>query len=159
LDRFEDYGVFYDTKHEGPNHVLVNEYKAGEGIMRHEDGAAYEPVVATISLGGSICLELWDKEVETDQDEEVKRLPRWRILQEPGSLLVTKGEAYGCLLHGISDVAKDENLSMQTIVNWSLLGNPEKFANGINERSTRVSLTYRDVTKVSKIGMGILGRK
>jgi alkylated DNA repair protein alkB family protein 6 len=160
LERFEALGVFSGTKHGGPNHVLVNEYKAGEGIMRHEDGAAYEPVVATVSLGGSVCLELWDKDLESAEDgSALGKSARWRILQEPGSLLVTKGEAYGCLLHGISDIAKDEGLSEETVINWSLLGSSEKFTDGVNERTTRISLTYRDVTKVSTIGMGILGRK
>ena len=36
-----------------PNHVLVNEYRPGEGILPHTDGPAYESRTATISLGGS----------------------------------------------------------------------------------------------------------
>src|ERR1700742_3358607 len=32
---------FENSPHKAPNHVLVNEYKSGEGIMPHEDGPAY----------------------------------------------------------------------------------------------------------------------
>ena len=35
------------------NHVLVNEYKPGDGIMPHTDGPAYVPIVATITTGGA----------------------------------------------------------------------------------------------------------
>ena len=34
------------------NHVLVNEYQPGQGIMAHTDGPAYSTVVATITTGG-----------------------------------------------------------------------------------------------------------
>ncbi|KAH9294698.1 hypothetical protein KI387_038286, partial [Taxus chinensis] len=33
------------------NHVLINEYLPGQGIMPHQDGPAYFPVVAILSLG------------------------------------------------------------------------------------------------------------
>ncbi|KXZ45946.1 hypothetical protein GPECTOR_49g530 [Gonium pectorale] len=39
-----------------PNHVLVNSYHPGEGIMPHEDGPAYHPVVAILSLGAPAVL-------------------------------------------------------------------------------------------------------
>ncbi|GLC61181.1 hypothetical protein PLESTB_001728400 [Pleodorina starrii] len=39
-----------------PNHVLVNSYMPGEGIMPHEDGPAYHPVVAILSLGAPAVL-------------------------------------------------------------------------------------------------------
>lgn len=156
--------------------MLINEYKPGEGIMPHEDGDAYSPVVATVSLGGSLCLELTahpskvksqsqleDPNAEEMAEAEVKEVKRWRILQEPRSLLVTTGEAYAALLHGIEPVERDEGLGAETVVNWELLGEDTKAriqeAGGVNERSTRVSLTYRDVLKVSKIGLGILGRR
>jgi len=158
--------VFEGTKHGQPNHVLINEYKSGEGIMPHEDGNAYSPVVATISLGGSLCLELTSKPAPTQVDkdsEEREGEKRWRILQEPRSLLVTTGTAYATLLHGIEPIERDEGLGPETVVNWKLLGDDTKKgieqAGGVNERSTRVSLTYRDVVKVSKVGLGILGRR
>lgn len=156
--------------------------------MPHEDGPAYERVVATVSLGGSLCLDLYEKKIESngasreqraseevnghsehtaEEHEDVKRdadgrpIPSFRILQEPGSLLVTRGEAYDCLLHGISAIVRDVDLRKQTVANWDLLGDRSVFkdAGGVNERTTRVSLTYRDVLKVSKVGLGVLGKR
>lgn len=119
--------------------------------MPHEDGGVYETVVATVGLGGSVVLDLYEK---TDLSQ-----PRWRILQEPGSLLVTRGEAYGDLIHGISDVSEDTDLGADTVANWEMLGERGAFEGGVNVRETRVSLTYRDVKVVSKIGVNILGRR
>jgi alkylated DNA repair protein alkB family protein 6 len=138
---------------------LINEYKPGEGIMLHEDGAAYSPVVATVSLGASLVLDIWDKRKDGEGDIGEKDKAGLRILQESGSLLITTGDAYTSLLHGISPITKDEDLREETVVNWSLLGNKAKFEGGVNERGTRISLTYRDVLKVSKVGIGILGRR
>jgi len=83
-----------------------------------------------------------------------------RILQEPGSLLVTTGRAYTELLHGIAPVERDEGLGPETVANWHLLGDRAKFeeSGGVSERATRISLTYRDVIKVSKIGFGMVRR-
>lgn len=40
-----------------PNHVLINEYLSGQGINPHSDGPAFTPLIATISLGGSVLLD------------------------------------------------------------------------------------------------------
>ena len=140
--------------------------------MPHEDGSAYAHVVATVSLGASICLELTEKKTagradgagDSDGAEDAQngtridgdtspvssqyQLPA-RILQEPRSLLVTTSSAYTDLLHGIAPFEFDENLGPSTVANWDLLGQPDLFESGRNERGTRVSLTYRDVLKVS----------
>jgi alkylated DNA repair protein alkB family protein 6 len=163
-ERFDRLGLFKDAKHGAANHVLVNEYAPGEGIMPHEDGPAYSPIVATVSLGGTVVLDLYAKkedagEAEMQEESGSREKPTWRILQESGSLLVTTGEAYVTLLHGISPVTVDEDLGPQTIANWGLLGEPEHYDGGRNVRETRTSLTYRDVLKVSKVGIGMLGRR
>jgi alkylated DNA repair protein alkB family protein 6 len=165
LDRFSGLGVFRSTKHAAPNHVLVNEYRPGEGIMPHEDGPAYEPVVATVSLAGTVVLDLYPKDdgSQTTSNGSAPTptptpSPAFRILQEPGSLLVTTGDAYVAFLHGIAAVDADQDLGPATVANWDLLGDKHKFQSGVNQRTTRVSLTYRDVIKVSKLGIGILGR-
>ncbi|KAF2232892.1 calpain [Viridothelium virens] len=171
LGRFKELEVFRDTPHRAPNHVLLNEYKRGEGIMTHEDGAAYAPVVATVSLGTSIILNIVEKaesvpesttrNLGSDGDGEQGKIEtepaKYRILQEPRSLLITTGEGYTEFLHGIADLERDEGLGPDTIANWELLGNPEQFKSGLNERGTRISLTYRDVLKVSNAGSKILG--
>ncbi|RFU81857.1 alkylated dna repair alkb like 6 [Trichoderma arundinaceum] len=124
--------IFADSPHQRPNHVLINEYPPGIGIMPHKlkDGAI---------------------------DPE----PAWRIIQEPRSLLITTANLYTDYLHGISDIEEDLDLSANTIVNWSLLRNPEAFAGGRSARQTRTSLTYRDVLKVSKVGnkLGLFNKR
>lgn len=156
LQRFEEQlGIFKDAPHKAPNHVLINEYKPGEGIMPHEDGGAYHPVVATVSLGAPIVLEIYQK----TESGERERMARWRILQEQRSLLVTTGAAYADLLHGIAEVEVDENLGPDTIINWDMLADRQRVENGKSRRATRISLTYRDVLKVSKVGNKLLGRR
>lgn len=157
IDRFNDLRIFAGAPH-GVNHCLVNEYLPGQGIMPHEDGAAYYPVVATVSLRGTVVLDISEKARGEDGAEGQPR--SWRILQEPRSLLVTTGSAYTNALHGIADVHEDLNLDAETVANWRLLGDPKPFTanGGRNERTTRISLTYRDVKKVSTIGSKIFGR-
>ncbi|KAF1832868.1 alkB, alkylation repair protein 6 [Decorospora gaudefroyi] len=169
VSRFKDLGIFDQTPHQQPNHVLVNEYRAGEGIMPHEDGDAYAPVVATVSLGAALCLDVLpkpgdggekekDKENEQDGECDEYKVPM-RILQEPRSLLITTGTAYRALMHGIAAIEVDEDLGMDTVANWDLLGDRRAVeeAGGRNVRGTRVSLTYRDVLKVSSAASKVLG--
>ncbi|KAF2746631.1 alkB, alkylation repair protein 6 [Sporormia fimetaria CBS 119925] len=165
MDRFKDLGIFQSTPHGAPNHVLVNEYKRGEGIMMHEDGAAYAHIVATVSLGGTLCLDLARKRQEVEEEipdavADGYKLPT-RILQESRSLLITTGLAYTDLLHGIADIEVDENLGKDSVANWDLLSESSRKAvedaGGRNERGTRVSLTYRDVLKTSSGIQKVLG--
>ena len=129
--------------------------------MPHEDGSAYHPMVATISLGGSVVLEIYEKDDLRNPEEH--RVPKWRILQEPRSLLVTTGEIYTGYLHGIAQVEVDEDIKggEDGIVNWELLGDQEVFmkAEGRNIRGLRTSLTYRDVLRVSNLGGKVFGRR
>lgn len=145
--------IFSKSPHGAPNHCLVNEYQPGQGIHPHEDGDAYYPVVATVSLGSHIILDVRPKGGTKDAG--------WRILQEPGSLLITTGELYTECLHGIDEVKVDQDLRSDSIVNWDLLGDKEPFMKGSAARETRISLTFRDVNKVQKLGkaFGALGRR
>ncbi|TVY45180.1 Alpha-ketoglutarate-dependent dioxygenase-like protein [Lachnellula subtilissima] len=140
--------IFSDSPHKEPNHVLINEYEPGEGIMPHKDGAAYHPVVCTVSLGSSLTLGIYGKTEDGTTDTE----PTWRILQEPRSLLVTTDTLYKDYLHGIAEITEDVDLSPTTVSNWDLLRSPEDFTKGRYERSIRTSITYRDVIKVFKLG-------
>ena len=150
LARFSDLRVFAEAPHGHPNHCLVNEYRPGQGIMPHEDGPAYFPATATITLGSHTVLKIYRKDDKGQREAE----PTWRILQEPGSLLVTSGDLYKDTLHGISEIEADEDLEPEKIVNWELLNDPANYY-GHRARSTRISLTYRDVLKVSKaVGFG-----
>jgi len=93
-------------------------------------------------------------------DLESAEPKRWRILQEPRSLLLTTGSAYTDTLHGIAEVTEDSDLTPETVANWSLLGDRAVIeANGgCNKRTDRVSLTYRDVKKVSNVASKLFGK-
>ena len=145
--------IFSESPHQAPNHVLVNEYAPGQGIFPHEDGSAYHPVVATVSLGSHIVLDIYAKKHGESRETEEKH--RWRILQEPRSLLITAGALYRDHLHGIAETTADEDLNKNGVVNWNLVGGKEDFADGAKKRETRVSLTFRDVLKVKKLGKGL----
>lgn len=116
--------------------------------MPHKDGAAYHPVVCTVSLGASLCLDIYTSK----EDGALNPEPAYKILQEPRSLLISTDDIYTEYLHGIADVKEDVDLSVDTVANWDMLRNREQFAQGQNERSVRTSLTFRDVLKVSKLG-------
>lgn len=132
--------------------------------MPHEDGGAYHPLVATVSLGGVVCLDLYSKgggdgkgDEGMDEEEQEKglgpgRRPVYRILQERRSLLITRDSIYRDYLHGIAGREVEEDLTPESICNWDLLGDAERFRAGWCRRETRVSLTYRDVLKVAKVG-------
>ena len=145
--------IFHDSPHQAPNHVLVNEYTPGQGIFPHEDGSAYHPVVATVSLASHIVLDIYTKKPDGSGEREEK--PKWRILQAPRSLLITTGELYRDCLHGISEIEVDEDLNQKSVANWGLVPNKEDFQEGAKRRGTRVSLTFRDVMKVKKLGKGL----
>ncbi|KAJ5514269.1 Oxoglutarate/iron-dependent dioxygenase [Penicillium fimorum] len=164
---FEALGIFNDAPHRAPNHVLVNEYQPGQGIMPHEDGAAYYPLVATVSLGAPIVLDVYHKYTQNCRAESstpakvgrdvagipgTNRRPQYRILQERRSLLITRGKMYTDLLHGIEETTRDEDLGPHSICNWELLREKELYQSGWYERKTRTSLTYRDVLHVVKMG-------
>ncbi|KAL8782286.1 MAG: hypothetical protein Q9213_005521 [Squamulea squamosa] len=154
----ESNNIFSDSPHKAPNHCLINEYTPGQGIHPHEDGAAYHPVVATISLGAPIVLDVYRK---PESGESLGSRPAYRILQEPGSLLISTGEMYTEHLHGIAEVEADEDLhgGDNGVVNWAMLGAEwkEKFEKegGKWKRETRVSSTFRDVVKVKSLGKGL----
>ena len=100
-------------------------------------------------------LDIYEKSQGDDEGgAEQVRKPKWRILQEPGSLLVTMGELYGETLHGIAEVEVDEQLGPEGIANWELVEDKEAYTDdvGRKRRGMRVSLTYRDVRKVAKLG-------
>lgn len=161
VDRISSSGIFEGAPH-GINHCLINEYLPGQGIMPHEDGAAYHPVVATVSLGGSLVLDVTEKRKGDDADasDGASEPKRWRILQEPRSLLLTTSSAYTDTLHGIAEVKEDLDLGPSTVANWTLLGNAGAIeANeGCNIRTDRISLTYRDVKKVSNVASKLFGK-
>lgn len=153
--------------------MLINEYTPGQGIMPHEDGGAYSPVVCTVSLGAGVVYQVYPKAcADADADANARELGQgtrkqmWRVYQEPRSLLVTTGGLYSECLHGIESVDVDEDVrgGERGVVNWSLLREETRRemegGAGRSKRGTRVSLTFRDVLKVKRVGraFGGLGR-
>ncbi|CAK0911365.1 unnamed protein product, partial [Prorocentrum cordatum] len=94
-----------------PNHVLVNHYRPGEGIMPHTDGPAYEPAAAILSLGSATVFEFWRDHAHVVGGEP----PALALLVPPRSLLVFTEEAYSAHLHGIADRRYDE---ITAVANW-----------------------------------------
>ena len=151
LDTAAKDNIFSGAPHLAPNHCLINEYLPGQGIHSHEDGDAYYPVVATVSLGSHIVLDVTPKST-LDGGEG-----GWRILQEPRSLLITTGDLYTQHLHGIKEVGVDEGLGQENVVNWNVLGEKDTYDGGRAVRGKRISLTFRDVKKVQKLGKAFGG--
>lgn len=110
-----------------------------------------------MSLGASVCLNIY----KNKDDGALHPEPVARILQEPRSLLITTNDLYTQYLHGIADIEVDGDLSQDTVANWNLLRSRDSFASGYNARQTRISLTYRDVLKVSRLGnkFGMLSKR
>ncbi|MEE6490500.1 hypothetical protein FKM82_015895 [Ascaphus truei] len=164
------------------NHVLVNEYHAGEGIMvsqttrgllgvpnaapyfgpsffqPHEDGPLYYPTVTTISLGSHTLLDFY-LPVSRGQPGDLEQAPQTEdqrhllsFLLEPRSLLVLREDMFTSHLHGICPVTCDT--LTQTTAN---LGHCTAREGDTLQRGTRVSLTIRYVPKVLKTSL-LLGR-
>ncbi|XP_029980314.1 putative RNA/DNA demethylase ALKBH6 [Sphaeramia orbicularis] len=134
------------------NHVLVNEYKQGEGIMPHEDGPLYHPTVTTISLGSHTLLDFYSPVSSSSSDTDMLQTEDNRylfsLLVRQRSLLILQDDMYQKLLHGIR--ACSEDTLSDKVVNLSASGaHPGDTLN----RGTRVSLTIRHVPKVMKTSL------
>jgi len=139
-----------------PNHVLLNEYQPGQGILAHTDGPRYEDRTATLSLGSDVVIEftkrLRSNEIGTPssmitvsednldtENRSTSSIPI-QIMLEKGSLLVFEGDAYANYCHGIGmDVLRD-------ITSDNCLNAP---SGKIIPRGLRYSLTFRHKKKES----------
>ena len=52
------------------NHVLLNEYLAGQGIMAHLDGPMFHPTISTISLGSHAVIKFYRPQEDEDTEAE-----------------------------------------------------------------------------------------
>ncbi|WFD30149.1 hypothetical protein MSPP1_001166 [Malassezia sp. CBS 17886] len=143
VQRLRDTGAFAHSAHSEPNHCLVNEYLPGQGIMPHNDGSAYFPAVATISLASAALLDVYAWNSEGDP-QEYPADPTFSLYQGRRSLLVTLGDAYTKYLHGIAARREDAADDLACVANGAALD----AAGGIVPRGRRVSLTFRDVERV-----------
>ncbi|XP_076891958.1 alkylated DNA repair protein ALKBH6 homolog [Bidens hawaiensis] len=150
------------------NHVLINEYLPNQGIMAHQDGPAYYPVVAIFSLGSPVVMDftphlslsgsttnIEDKDsIEGADHGNLPNYPSFSVALMPGSLLIFKDTVYSDYLHGIKDC---EIQQYDTAVNTkevlrhpSLIETHDEDSKAIHRSTTRVSLTCRVVSKVHK---------
>lgn len=117
------------------NHVLINEYEAGQGILPHTDGPIYFPKTCTISLSSS-CIFKFRTQSNSPSKMEV-------LLQDK-SLIVFENDAYKNYLHGI-DETFEEKISEKCHKFTSSFHNDVSipFVGETITRSYRVSLTFR----------------
>ena len=105
LDRLE--GACADFVKVPMNHVLVNEYAPGQGIMAHQDGPLYHPCVAIISLGAPTVFRFTPhvSTAATTATEEGENLANceareFAVWLPPRSLLLFREDVYERYLHG-----------------------------------------------------------
>uniref|UniRef100_A0A0K8SZ75 Fe2OG dioxygenase domain-containing protein n=1 Tax=Lygus hesperus TaxID=30085 RepID=A0A0K8SZ75_LYGHE len=144
MDRIDKLNIFDDSNVK-TNHVLINEYRPGQGIMPHEDGPMFYPTIATISCGSSTVLKFEKKPSEANENDASDLPETAQVFLERRSLVIVKGELYTNYLHSIEERSSDTVDS--TSCNFETLsrGDGDKI-----ERETRISLTIRHVLKVSK---------
>ncbi|KAI0698177.1 hypothetical protein C8T65DRAFT_742903 [Cerioporus squamosus] len=135
IGRIRDLGVFKASAHGEPNHVIMNEYAPGQGIMPHEDGPAYHPVVATLSLGAHTIFHYYQYKQDNPSNptppsqplppapesgvgttmtgtssatgRPIDPNPVFTLLLEPRSLVITTSALYESHLHGIDELLED----------------------------------------------------
>lgn len=89
-----------------PNHVLINEYEAGGGIIHHTDGPVYRDNVAILSLE-SPCLMTFKHKLESHEIGQHNSDDVFSILLQPRSVLIFKDDVYTRFMHGIENVRSD----------------------------------------------------
>eukprot|EP00795_Rhopilema_esculentum_P002741 gene2741-960_t len=180
-DRVASYD-FFDGRL--PNHVLVNEYTAGQGIMPHVDGPLFHPAITTISLGSQTLLDFYRPITDTicgESDRICGNQLTMSLFFEPFGDIV---QLYWCcyetesgfesryimsiLLHPRSLVIFKDDMykvylhgikeSTTDTITTSVINPDPRKQLGIGEtlqRGTRVSLTIRNVPKVLRLKLGL----
>uniref|UniRef100_A0A915BLG5 Fe2OG dioxygenase domain-containing protein n=1 Tax=Parascaris univalens TaxID=6257 RepID=A0A915BLG5_PARUN len=133
-----------------PNHVLINEYQPGQGIMAHTDGPAFYPLVSTISLGSDLFLDYYRPVCPQNTISKELRYVGSMLLERRSLILVTD-EAYSYYLHEIDERLIDE--ITEKVFNRCIA---QKEIGEKIDRKLRVSLTIRNVPKVSKQNLSSL---
>lgn len=101
-----------------PDQLIINEYKQGQGIASHVDcEPCFGDTIISLSLGSTCVMDFINKETK----EKVK------VLLEPRSLVVLKDDARYQWTHGITGKKSDYFKGLK------------------HERTTRISLTFRNV--------------
>jgi hypothetical protein len=133
------------------NHALVNVYDDGCGILPHEDGPLYAPVVCIVSCGASRSMRFEPKRRresmtmtrDGDEGRDDDATSSFEVCLPARSLLVFYGAAYTDYLHGIDDETSAEDARRDATS---------------ASRGPRVSLTLRRVLNMKR-GFEFLTRK
>ncbi|KAF8192823.1 hypothetical protein K438DRAFT_1829726 [Mycena galopus ATCC 62051] len=171
IDRLKDI-VFTPagSPHGKPNHIIMNEYLPGQGIMPHEDGPAYFPTVATISLGSHCMFHYYQYKEDAEGGtggRSIDTTPILTILLEPRSVVISEHALYSSHLHAIREIEEDTVTAGNAttppvladlgvpIANWDRVTDAHAIGvmskGGVLKRATRYSLTCRDVEKVAQL--------
>lgn len=167
------------------NHVLINEYLPGQGIMPHTDGPLFYPIISTISCGSHTVLEftaspasthqipiatdnnattnspkrlLQSKTSSTETIPDVtthRKVDAFKLMVERRSLLILQDDVYDLYMHSIAE--RDSDLITDDILNLQQCCDERSLGTCV-QRDKRVSLTIRHVPKTSKLKLH-LGRR
>jgi alkylated DNA repair protein alkB family protein 6 len=132
-------GVWADTAAcFAPNHVLINDYLPGQGIMHHTDGPLYLGYVVILSLCSGALLSFRPK-LDAENIGVKAANDVASVYLQPRSALIFSNEAYGSHMHGIENVADDCIHEGMALLNRQSAG----IEDGIFTRRRRISLTIR----------------
>ncbi|KJE93518.1 calcium-dependent cysteine protease, variant [Capsaspora owczarzaki ATCC 30864] len=175
-ERMHTTGVFGSLV---PNHVLVNEYLPGQGIMPHEDGPFFSPVITTINLGSHCVIKFYrprdsdivsetangregsdsDNPATTNSRHSLESRRVTSLFLEPNSLLVLREDMYTRFLHGIEPVPQDSLAEVRaTCANAAQCPSLAAASDDVLARSTRVSLTIRHAPNTIKLKFKLGGK-
>jgi alkylated DNA repair protein alkB homolog 6 len=127
-----------------PNHVLINEYEPGQGIMHHTDGPRYYDRVVILSLESSTVMSFHPR-LSSDEIGLTAHTPAaaMSVFLQPRSLLYFSGEAYHNYLHGIEARFFDDLRTEENLINRPALVRIENPDEQIVGRGKRISFTIR----------------
>ncbi|CAK5271128.1 unnamed protein product [Mycena citricolor] len=131
-------------------------------LQPHEDGPAYHPAVATISLNSHCVFHYYRYTLpESHGGRSIDPTPVLSLLLEPRSVVISTDSLYSNHLHSIHEIKEDRFTAGgvadfgSPIANWERVTDAatrEVLANGgALTRGTRYSLTCRDVGKVAQL--------
>ena len=119
-----------------PNHVLLNRYSPGEGIMAHQDGPLYDSRVCILSLGSHAVMNFYERLGDSLPGDQHR--PAFSVYLPARSLFLFSKELYTRYFHAIEEREEDA-------LDGSVLNVPAELAGQTVQRQTRISLTIRRV--------------
>ncbi|KAJ7854716.1 hypothetical protein B0H14DRAFT_3085493 [Mycena olivaceomarginata] len=162
------------SPHGQPNHIIMFCQPVLQRVHKlhqpHEDGPAYFPVVATISLGSHCIFHYYQYKNDADGGtggRSIETAPILSILLEPRSVVISEHALYSSHLHAIREIEEDTITAGNAtsppvladlgvpIANWDRVTGADAIGvmskGGVLKRATRYSLTCRDVEKVAQL--------